>query len=206
MARSSTADTRRLTVIIGAVPAGLHTETLRPYIADVRAFPIFISSAADAMPLRNRVQRLVNDCVNSQLSMHGWHVQFPIWRWEDVEARAAHTGETVNDIFVQMAKDSSVVMVLLLDDLKPGTHDELMAVKDDPEVKLQVLWFRQRRRLRLRRTSVERFLSEHRDDILHTPIDDPDSEDAWVVVTRNLMATLLKALKSDDRKPYVERR
>jgi hypothetical protein len=188
------------------VPAGLHSETLRPHIADVRSYPIFISSAQDAEVLRDRVERIVTDCINKQLSMRGWHVHFPIWRWEDVEARAADRGETVNDTFVQMARESSVVMVLLLDDLKPGTRDEMMAVRDDADVDLKVLWFRRARRLRLRRSSVERFLAGHQDVILHTRIDGLDSEEAWVVLTRNLIATLLKALQSDDREPYVERR
>jgi hypothetical protein len=188
------------------VPAGLHSETLRPHIAGVRSYPIFISSAQDAEVLRDRVERVVNDCINKQLSMRAWHVQFPIWRWEDVEARAADRGETVNDTFVQMARESSVVIVLLLDDLKPGTREELMAVRDDPDVDLKVLWFRRGRRLHLRQSSVEKFLNRHQDVILHTRIDGLDSEEAWVVVTRNLIATLLKALQSDDREPYVERR
>ena len=33
-----------------------------------------------------------------------------------------------------------------------------------------------------------------------------DSEDAWVTLVQNLVATLLKALRSQDRRPYVENR
>lgn len=189
------------------MPAGLYSETLRPHIAGARSYPIFLSSGQDAEILRNRVERVIEDCLNKQLSFRGWPIHFPVWRWEDVEARAADRGETVNATFVQMARESSVVIVLLHDDLRGGTREELLAVMGDPDVDLKVLWFRKRRGIRLRRgSSVKSFLEAHEDSLLHTRIDDRDGEEAWVAVVRNLVSTLLKALRSDDRDPYVEQR
>lgn len=187
--------------------AGLYSETLRPHIAGARVYPIFLSSGQDAEVLRDRVERVIHKCLNAQLSSRGWPIHFPVWRWEDVEARAAEEGKTVNDTFVQMARESSVVIVLLHDELRPGTRDELLAVKDDPDVDLKVLWFRKRRWLRPdRSSSVKDFLETHQDSILHSRIGHQDAEEAWIAVMRNLVSTLLKALRSDEREPYVEQR
>lgn len=188
--------------------AGLHEETLRPHTEGVRTFPIFISSGADATALRDRVDQLVQRAFNTQLSQYAWQVWFPIWRWEDVEARAARSGATVNDTFVQMARESSVVLVLLHDRLRPGTREELLAVKDDENVDLKVFWFPLRRSVfRLGRpTEVGRFLQLHKGEILHKRFDDVDDEAGWIYLIQNLVATLLKALRSERRSPYVERR
>jgi hypothetical protein len=187
---------------------GLHEETLRPHIEGAQAFPIFISSGADANALRDRVDRVVQRAFNAQLSHRAWKVWFPIWRWEDVEARAAASGQTVNDTFVQMARESSVVLVLLHDQLRPGTEEELLAVKDDENVDLKVFWFPLRHPvLRFGRpTQVGRFLELHKNEVLHTRFDDIDGEAAWIYLIQNLVATLLKALRSEKRIPYVERR
>jgi antibiotic biosynthesis monooxygenase (ABM) superfamily enzyme len=186
----------------------LHEETLRPHTDNIRSFPIFISSSADAEQLRDRVDRVVQRAFNAQLSHAAWQVWFPIWRWEDVEARAAQSGQTVNDTFVQMARESSVVLVLLHDRLRPGTKQELLAVKDDEDVDLKVFWFPARGSIRRlgRPTEVERFLELHKDDILHKRFDDVDGEAAWIHLVQNLVATLLKALRSEGRRPYVELR
>jgi hypothetical protein len=187
---------------------GLHEETLRPHIDNVQSFPIFISSSADASQLRDRVDRVVHRALNAPLSHSAWRVSFPIWRWEDVEARAAKSGKSVNDTFVQMARESSVVIVLLHDQLRPGTKEELLAVKDDADVDLKVLWFPIRPSwLRLGRpTPVQRFLGLHQNDIGYNCFDDFDSEEAWIHLIQNLVSTLLKALRSEGRKPYVELR
>jgi hypothetical protein len=190
------------------VSGGLYSETLRPHISDGRTYPIFLSSGEDAQALRNRVERVVQNCLNAQLSHRGWPIQFPIWRWEDVDARAATEHDrSVNDTFVRMARESSVVIVLLRDELRPGTREELLAVKDDPDVDLKVLWFCTHGKFRRRRsTSVRTFLDSHRDTILYTRIDDEHGEEAWVAIMRNLVSTLLMALRSDGRDPYVEQR
>jgi antibiotic biosynthesis monooxygenase (ABM) superfamily enzyme len=187
---------------------GLHEETLRPHTENIRSFPIFISSGSDADQLRDRVDRVVHRAFNAQLSHLAWQVWFPIWRWEDVEARASKSGQTVNDTFVQMARQSSVVLVLLHDRLRPGTKAELLAVKDDDNVDLKVFWFPLRRSIfRLGRpTEVARFLELHKNEILHKRFDDVDGEAAWIHLVQNLVATMLKALRSEERRPYVELR
>ena len=107
-----------------------------------------------------------------------------------------------------MARESSVVIVLLHDQLRPGTCEELLAVKGDADVNLKVLWFPSARRWWHRRgaSEVETFLGEHKNEIYYKRSDEVDGEDAWVVLIQNLVATLLKALRSGERTPYVEAR
>jgi len=182
------------------------TGSLRPHTTGGSTFPVFLSSADEAMQFRNRVQGLVQKSLNSQLSFRAWLQTFPVWRWEEMAATTVPAGGSANDLFVQKARESSVTIVLLRDKLRPGTKEELMAVKDDPEVELKVLWF-PRRRLRFAPgTEVQRFLfGPDAKNIFHEKLARPNSEDAWQTLAANLIDVLLMALRSDGRRPYVSR-
>jgi hypothetical protein len=180
--------------------------SLRPYTTGVSTFPVFISSADEAMPFRNRVQNLVEKSLNSQLSRNRWPEHFPVWRWEERSSTTVPAGGNANDLFVQMARESSVTIVLLRDKLRPGTREELMAVKDDEEVELKVLWFPRRRPRFAPASEVERFLmSEEAGNVFYNRIVRPDSELAWQVLAANVIDVLLLALRSTGRRPYVAR-
>ena len=81
---------------------------------------------------------LVEKSLNSQLSRNRRPEHFAVWRWEERASTTAPSGGNANDLFVQMARESSVTIVLLRDKLRPGTREELMAVKDDEEVELKL--------------------------------------------------------------------
>ncbi len=173
---------------------------------------MFISSADEAMPFRNRVQNLVEKSLNSQLSRQPWpeHLRwpehFPVWRWEERAATTVAAGGNANDLFVQMARESSVTIVLLRDKLRPGTREELMAVKDDRDVELKVLWFPRRRRRFGPESEVERFLSsDDAKNIFYNRIVHPNSEVAWQTLAANVIDVLLLALRGTSRRPYVAR-
>jgi hypothetical protein len=148
---------------------------------------------------------LVVKSLNSQLSLRGWSQQFPVWRWEEMASTTAPSGVRTNDLFVEKARASSVTLVLLRDKLRSGTKEELLAVKDDPEVELKVLWF-PRRRPRFTPSDVERFLfSDEAKGIYHHKLARANSEDAWQSLFANLIDVLLMALSSRGRRPYVYR-
>ncbi len=181
------------------------TGSLRPHTTGGSTFPVFLSSANEAMRLRDRVQDLVVKSLNGQLSLRGWSQQFPVWRWEEMASTTAPAGTRTNELFVEKARASSVTIVLLRDKLRPGTKEELLAVKDDPDVELKVLWF-PRHRPRLTPSEVERFLfSEEAKGIYHHKLADANSEDAWQSLLGNLIDVLLLALSSPERRPYVYR-
>jgi hypothetical protein len=178
--------------------------SLRPYARGGSKFPVFLSSANEAMRFRNRVQDLVDKSLNTQLSFRGWPDQFPVWRWEEMASTTVPAGGRANDLFVQKARESSVTIVLLRDNLRPGTKAELMAVKDDPDVELKVLWF-PRRRPRLAPSEVERFLlSEDAEGIYHHKLSRANSDVAWQRLCANLIDVLLLGLRGRGRRPYVD--
>lgn len=179
--------------------------SLRPYITGGSTFPVFISSADDVRAYRDRVQNLILKSLNTQLSFRGWREQFPVWRWEEMASTTTPPGGRVNDLFVQKARESSVTIVLLRDKLRPGTKEELLAVKDDPDVELKVLWF-PGRRLRPGHSEVAQFLfSAEAQGIYHHKLRPADGEAAWQSLFANLIDVLLLALRSGGRRPYVYR-
>jgi hypothetical protein len=181
---------------------------LRPVLADVHRFPVFISYGDEAIAMKQRIKRLVEDALNRQLSHGDWQVELPVWDWRDIAAQRAPEGGRTNDLFVERARLSSVTIVLLLDRVPEGTKEELFAVLNDQEVDLKVFWLRRRRRFRALRgpTDVELFLDRHKNDFSYLQLSDLDSEQDWIAITSNLIAVLLKALRGHERRPYVEAR
>jgi hypothetical protein len=186
--------------------AGPPSESLRPFSVEVRQFPIFISYGDDAIALKVKVKRLVEEAINRQLSHSAWAAtQLVVWDWRDIAARRAPAGGRTNDIFVEMVRASSVTIVLLFDRLPPGSEEELLAAVEEEEVDLKVFWLNRRRRWR-RSSEVGRFLDAHSDRFDYLELSELDSDDTWLALTNNLVAVLLGALRGNRRTPYLETR
>ncbi len=95
---------------------------------------------------------------------------------------------------------------MLRDRMPAGTEEELLAILDEDEVHLIVIWLNRRRRFqRLRQpTEVSQFLEKHQNDFSYVELENLDSEQTWLKLTGNLVALLLRALRSPGRPPYVE--
>lgn len=184
------------------------SDTLRPHVGGIKDFPVFLSYGDEAMHLKKRIVRVLEEAINRQLSHVGARVHLPVWDWRDVPVGRAPDGGKINDRFVEMARTSSVTIVLLFDRMPPGTQEELLAVKDDKDVDLKVFWINRPRKLSsLRRpTEVARFLNQHKNEFTYLELDDLDSERSWVRLVANVVSVLLKALSSEQRKPYAELR
>ncbi len=141
-----------------------------------------------------------------QLSDSDWESVIQVWDWREMLAEKAPKGGKTNDLFVRRARRSSATIVMLLDRMPPGTEEELLAVLGEDEVHLLVIWLNRRRRLkRLRQpTEVARFLEKHQNDFSYLELENLDSEQAWFKLTGNLVALLLRALRSQGHAPYVE--
>src|SRR6266849_9769774 len=101
-----------------------------------RTYRIFLSSGDDARALRDRVDRIVTDSINSQLLEAGEKVRLEVDRWERTAPQRAEPDRQTNDRFVQRALDSNVTITLLLEQLGEGTRAELEAVLDtDKEIR-----------------------------------------------------------------------
>jgi len=105
-----------------------------------RTYRIFLSSGDDARALRDRVDRIVTDSINSQLLEAGEEVRLEVDRWERTAAQRIEPGRHTNDLFVQRALDSNVTITLLVEQLGKGTRTELEAVLD-ADKQISALWF-----------------------------------------------------------------
>jgi hypothetical protein len=190
----------------GLPPSASPRASLRPWSGGNRRFPFFVSYGNDARKLKARVKAVIERTLGAQLANSDWKAVIEVWDWRDMAAEKAPKGGKTNDLFVAKARQSSATIVMLLDRMPPGTEEELLAVLDDEEVQLTVIWLNRRRLLAGLRSPSEvgRFLMEHEDEFSYVEIRDLDSEDAWMKLTANLVSLLLKALKGENRTPYTE--
>jgi hypothetical protein len=179
---------------------------LRPFSVANSSFPFFVSYGTEAKALKTRVKHLIEHSFSPQLSDSRWESVIQVWDWREMMSEKAPRGGKTNDLFVERARRSSATIVMLLDRMPPGTEEELLAVLGEDDVHLTVIWLNRRRRFaRWRRpTEVARFLEEHEDDFSYLEIENLDSEQTWFKLTGNLVALLLRALRSQGRPPYVE--
>lgn len=152
------------------------------------------------------MKTLIERALGAQLANSDWKAVIEVWDWRDMAAEKAPKDGKTNDLFVDKARESSATIVMLIDRMPPGTEEELLAVLDDDEVQLTVIWLNRRRRFAgLRRPSaVRQFLASYEDEFSYVEIRDLDSEDTWIKLTGNLVSLLLKALKGENRTPYTE--
>src|SRR5256885_13369168 len=97
---------------------------------NVDQYTLFLSSSDQAATrkLRRRVKALVDDVVGPQLRRFPEaEVSLAVDMWEREAAQKAPKGGKVNDLFVELARASALTLVLILDELRPGTKEELEA-------------------------------------------------------------------------------
>jgi len=168
-----------------------------------RTFRIFLSSGDDAKDLRDRVDALVRDAINSQLLDADVRVRLEVDRWERTAAQRAAPGRHTNDLFVQRALSSNVTLTLLLDAMGDGTKEELEAVLDaDNEV--SALWFIPRDESPS--SEVADFLRPHRERLYHDKTGDPQSDESWIGIVRVLTRVLIEGLSQPREELFLEQR
>jgi hypothetical protein len=113
---------------------------LRRNSAYNRRCDIFLSSGSDVHVERDRFERLA-EVINKQLY---WSfvdslpvVQLNIVRWE--QSVPQKTGGDPNSEFRRRAERSHITVVLLHDDIRPGTEDELEAALSAEAVQVSVI-------------------------------------------------------------------
>lgn len=167
----------------------------------VQLYRIFLSSGDDALLLRDRVTRLVDEVLSPQLKDAGEQIRFEIDRWERTAAQRTDDTAT-NAQFVRRALNSQLTLTLLIDQLGAGTREELEAVlAADREV--SALWFVPR--TGAQQSPVAEFLNVRRANLTYERTGEPASDEAWEGVFRVLIAALIDAMQRRTG-PYMERR
>lgn len=169
-------------------------------------YTLFLSSADDEWTekLRVRVKRLIEDVINPRLGGYRESgVRLALDMWEREAAQRTAPGERVNDLFVERAKASQLTMVLLLDEIRPGTRQELDAALAQLGVQVALLIFDRpegpldAQRFQELKDYIEALRA--RDDIFYDGrCGEPDSDDAWLSLTRTLIDFTFAAMRNHD--------
>jgi hypothetical protein len=170
----------------------------------VQNYNLFLSSSDedDVRLLRDRVQRLVYEVINPRLSEYEQAgVRLDIQRWEQsAPQRVAEGG--VNQLFVAKVRRSALTMVLLLDEIRPGTREEFEAAIAEPENQVSVLIFdRPGGADTAKAAERDAFLKPFRDQLLYNDRSgEPDTEDAWLALVNTLLAFTFSAMQQNDER------
>lgn len=178
-------------------------ESLRPHLNQITRFAVFVSYGNEAKALKKRVKRLVEEAMSRQLTLGIWPIDLVVWDWRDMAGERAPEDGRTNDLFVRKARESSVTMVLLCDQMPPGSEEELLEVVKDPEIDLKVIWLNADPSVE---SEVAQFLGEHSDDFRYVELFELDSEDSWIALISNLVAVLLRAIRGRERPAFWETR
>lgn len=184
---------------------------LRPPLA-MNVHPVFMSSSdeEETQRLRARIKGLIDDVINPLLLKYREAgVLLSLETWERSAPQRVVEGEHVNAIFVDQVRQSALTIGLLLDEVRRGTEEELVAALDDPEIQVAIHVFDRLgdppdRPAR----NVEDFLQEHAEKIFYDDRSGPaDGDQAWFALVRTLLQFTLAAIRDNDprtQRPEVE--
>jgi hypothetical protein len=168
---------------------------------------LFLSSGDDAAELRDRVEDVVQ-VISKQFAEEGSALRFEVDRWESTAPQKAPEGAPVNEIFVQRVKESHLTLVLLFNEIRPGTLDELKAALEAKVVQLAVLWFDSliEQESSPDALEVKVFLDAHRQQILYTRVTQAvDSREGWLEMIRVVSRLIASAVATQGATPLEER-
>jgi hypothetical protein len=170
----------------------------------VQSYNLFLSSSdePETRRLRDRVQRLVYEVINPRLSEYEQaRVRLDIQRWEQTAPQRVAEGG-VNRLFVGKARRSALTMVLLLDEIRPGTREEFEAALAQPDSQVSVLIFvRPGGDNEVSAGERDTYLAPHRNQILYSDrCGEPDGDDAWIALVNTLLTFTFSAMQQNDER------
>lgn len=179
-----------------------------PYLSpplETRSFSVFLSSGNDARDLRDRADAMFK--VASEVLALKSRVRIEVRRWEHHSSRALH-GERVNEVFVAEALRSHLILGLLIQDLRPGTLEELTAALRRVPDRVAVLWFREPGEQAS--TALDDFLEAWQDVLLYNEVGPADEEPAWLGLVRIVIDFLTRIFhdetEANTRELFYEQR
>jgi hypothetical protein len=148
------------------------------------------------------VQRLVYEVINPRLTEYEQTgIRLEIQRWEQTAPQRVAEG-SVNQLFVAKARRSALTMVLLLDEIRPGTREEFEAAFAHSDSQVSVLIFdRPGGDDAARAAERDTYLTPYRDQILYNDrCGNPDGDDAWIALVNTLLTFTFSAMQQNDER------
>lgn len=116
-------------------------------------------------------------------------MRIEVRRWEHYASQALH-GARVNDVFVKEVLRSNMTLGLLIQDLRPGTLEELTAALTQVPERVAVLWFREPGEEPS--TSLADFLKTWQNVLLYNEVGPADEDRAWLGLVRIVVDFLVR--------------
>lgn len=179
----------------GSSPGGFELRPGQP----TSTYTLFLSSGSDLIQERDAFCSLVN-AFNDQLYFAPWTstlIHLRVIRWEQDVPRRSTPGDG-NLQFRELAKNSHSVVVLLHNDIRSGTKDELEAALEEQEVQIHVILLKPVSRRRRETVALKRYLETKRDLIHWNEVGEPGSLDAWLAMTKLLVRLVGEITAADN--------
>ncbi|WP_309067093.1 hypothetical protein [Microbacterium sp.] len=163
----------------------------------VTRFTFFISSGADVRQQRDLFEQLVR-ATSEQFRLRpdpGREFLLDVDRWEQDAPRRT---TAMNAEFVRRALESHATVVLLADEIRKGTKEEIEAILADSRSQLSVIWMQNPDSTRKQR-ALKAYLREKEDQIAYHLTGPAGSPDAMVAMVRVIAASLADITRSDRR-------
>jgi hypothetical protein len=154
--------------------------------------------------IRNRITELIYEVINPLLRDARIPYSVSCYKWTQEAAQKSPNGHT-NELFLQKLRESDVVLVILLSQLRKGTYEEIQAALSLTEVELAILQFGNIKGVGSRK--VKQFLRDNEEDIFYHPSDDKDSDLAWQGILRVLLRLTfgsIEQLRRDHPEVYAD--
>lgn len=154
----------------------------------IREYVWFISSASDVAEQRNLLDAMIRS-TDSQFRLRRNTTRpftFAVDRWELDAGRKTHE---MNDEFVRRAKNAQIVVVLLANQIRPGTQEEIEAVLKQPGVQVSVIWMDKPENSR-RHTKLRKFLESKSNELAYVKTGEPGSHESICAMVDVITAAL----------------
>jgi hypothetical protein len=176
-----------------------HAGWLRRRADDASTLGVFMSSGSDVTDLRDEFDHMVAE-TNKQLTWANSPLHIRLFRWEDSPPQRAD-GDP-NAQFRELASKAHLTLVLLHDDIRPGTEEELDAALACPDVQVAVLWTGDQTSPKGKK--LRSYLEAHKNSFIWEDTGAPDSERCRLSLIGIIANLLIYGLSHQVEEPLYE--
>ena len=154
-----------------------------------------MSSGSDVIRERNLFDAMVKT-TNDQFRLRRDDARpftLTVDRWE---LDAGRRTTEMNEEFVRRARDSHATVVLLSDEIRKGTKEEIEVVLEETDVQVSVIWMDQPQNTR-KHAALKKYLRDKGGKLAYVKTGPPGSEAAICAMVRLITASLADLTHSD---------
>jgi len=161
----------------------------------IREFVFFISSASDVADQRDLFEAMVRSADNQFRLRRSETRPFTLVpdRWE---LDAGRRTTDMNEEFVRRVREAHAVVVLLANQLRPGTEEEIEAVLDESTVQVSVIWMDKPEDSRKYR-KLRKYLNDRANQLAYVKTGPPGSQESICAMVDVITAALAHLTRTE---------